>query len=206
MTPSVPAAATARMRDRLVRAGLSLRDVRDGDADALLRLIGAAYDEFDCGPLDPSGFDADLAAPATYADDHGRRWWVVTTTDDVPVATVAHSAPRAARPQDTEGSAGMVPGASPDMVVDDATVVVELHRLYLAPQVRGQGVAGALVAGIVDEVRRLAAHRLIAWSDTRLTAAHVRYLALGFTRAETSRELGDPAGTTEIRFDLLLAR
>jgi GNAT superfamily N-acetyltransferase len=208
VTTSASATATERMLERLGRVGrvgLSLRDVRDGDAAALVQLISAAYDEFDCGPLDPSGFDADLAAPATYAKDHGRHWWVVTATDDVPIATVAHSSPRAARPQDTLGSAGTIPGSSAGTAVQAATVVVELHRLYLAPQVRGQGVAGALVAGIVDEVRRLGAHRLIAWSDTRLTAAHTRYLALGFTQAETSRELGDLAGTTEIRFDLLLA-
>jgi GNAT superfamily N-acetyltransferase len=208
-TPSVPVTATARMRgrlDRLGRTGLSLREVRDGDAGALVRLIGAAYDEFDCGPLDPSGFDADLVAPATHANDHGRCWWVVADTDDHPVATVAHSSPRAARPQDTVGTAGTVPGPSSDAIVRESSVVVELHRLYLAPQVRGQGVAGALVAGIVEEARMHGAHRLIAWSDTRLTAAHVRYLALGFTQAETSRELGDPAGTTEVRFDLMLER
>jgi len=208
VTTSASAAATERMLERLARVGrvgLSLRDVRDGDAAALVRIIGAAYDEFDCGPLDPSGFDADLAAPATYAKDHGRRWWVVTATDDVPVATVAHSSPRAARPQDTLGSMGTVPGSSQDIAASAATMVVELHRLYLAPQVRGQGVAGALVAGIVDEAHLLGAHRLIAWSDTRLTAAHARYLALGLSQADTSRELGDPAGTTEVRFDLLLA-
>jgi hypothetical protein len=64
--------------------------------------------------------------------------------------------------------------------------------------------ASALVAGIAAEARHLGAQRLIAWSDTRLVAAHVRYEALGFVLAGMSRELGDPAGTTEIRFDLPL--
>jgi putative acetyltransferase len=199
--------ATARMAGRLSRLDrhglleherLALREVRDEDTDALVTLIGAAYDEFTCGPLDPAGFDADLAAPATYASAHGRRWWVVTA-NDAPIATIAHSSPRIARVDDTVGSAaaGTVRGT-------EGTTVVELHRLYLDPTVRGRGLASALVTGIVDEARQHGAHRLIAWSDTRLVAAHARYLAFGFVQAGTSRELGDPAGTTEVRFDLLL--
>ena len=187
-------AATARMLARVARvvrsdrpsaAGRTLRDVRDADAVGLVALVGAAYDEFDCGPLDPGGFDADLTAPASFARTRGRRRWVVTDEDDVPLASVAHSEPR-----------------------HDATsraAVVELHRLYLAPTVRGQGLATALVAGVADEARRLGGQRLIAWSDTRLVAAHARYLALGFTLDGDTRELHDPAGTTELRFDLLLS-
>ena len=188
--PTDPA-ATARMLARVVRsdrpgaAVRTLRDVRDTDAAALVRLVGAAYDEFDCGPLDPGGFDADLAAPASFARTRGRRWWVVTDEDDVPLASVAHSEPR--------------------HDATSRTAVVELHRLYLAATVRGQGLATALVAGVADEARRLGGQRLIAWSDTRLVAAHVRYLALGFTLDGDTRELHDPAGTTELRFDLLLS-
>jgi len=184
--------ATARMAARLDALaavgdlGLSLRDVRDDDAAALVGLIGAAYDEFACGPLDPGGFDADLAAPAAYAQERGRRWWVVAGPDDLPVASVAHSAPR------SEAATAVT------------ATVTELQRLYLAPSVRSRGMASALVAGIAAEARHLGAQRLIAWSDTRLVAAHVRYEALGFVLAGMSRELGDPAGTTEIRFDLPL--
>jgi putative acetyltransferase len=192
-TDPIDPVATARMAARVARivrpdaSGLTLRVVRDADAVALVRLIGAAYDEFDCGPLDPGGFDADLAAPATFGRSRGRRWWVVTGEDDVPLASVAHSEPR----EDTATSAGR-------------STVVELHRLYLAPAVRGQGLASALVAGVADEAQRLGGQRLIAWSDTRLVAAHARYLALGFTTDGASRELHDPAGTTELRFDLRL--
>jgi GNAT superfamily N-acetyltransferase len=180
-----------------------LRPVRDDDAPALLGLVGAAYDEFDCGPLDPEVFDVDLTAPATSAREHGRRWWVVTDADDAPVASVAHSAPRLGLARELAGSP--LPTVPPGKAeTGTGTTIVELHRLYLSPGLRGQGVASALVAGVAEEARLLGARRLIAWSDTRLVAAHVRYLALGFHLARTSRRLDDPAGTTEVRFDLTL--
>jgi len=188
--------ATLRMAGRLeatMDSGLRLRAVRDSDGPALTHLIGSAYDEFACGPLDPGGFDADLAAPATFARDRDRRWWVVTTADDVPVASVAHGAPHVDPT-----------GGDRDDRGDDRSgpVAVELHRLYLAPDVRGRGLAARLVAGVAEEARTSGGQRLVAWSDTRLVAAHVRYLALGFTLSVGSRELGDPAGTTEVRFEL----
>jgi len=190
-------AATARLSDRvgeplsalaaLTASGRApvLRPVVDADADGLLRLVGDAYDEFACGPLDPGEFDADLVAPATSAAARGRRWWVVTDPDGAPavLASVAHS---------------------PLHHLEDGTAAVELHRLYLAPSVRGRGLASALVEGIAAEARRLGATRLVAWSDTRLIAAHARYLAAGFVLSPGSRELHDPAGTTEVRFDLVL--
>jgi GNAT superfamily N-acetyltransferase len=168
-------------------AGLRLRAVRDADGPGLTRLVADAYHEFACGPLDPGGFDADLAAPADYAERRGRRWWVVTAEDVELVASVATSGPY---PAPDRGRAG--------------ANVMELHRLYLAPQVRGRGLASVLVAGVAEEAALLGADRLIAWSDTRLVAAHARYLALGFALTPASRELDDPAGTTEVRFDLPL--
>jgi putative acetyltransferase len=159
--------------------GLTLRDVSDDDGAGLAALIGAAYDEFACGPMDPGGFDADLDRPATHAARRGRRWWVVTGAEDdgTILGSVRHS------PVDARG-------------------VVELQRLYLAPAVRGLGLAEALVEGVADEARLLGAHLLEAWSDTRLVRAHARYLAMGFTLATDTRELHDPAKTTEARFDL----
>lgn len=183
------ALATARMAARMAAhldvPGLTLRTVSDADGPALTALIGAAYDEFACGPMDPGGFDADLDRPATHAARRGRRWWVVTrtaaraSTPGAVVASVRHS------PMDERG-------------------VVELQRLYLAPQVRGIGLAHALVAGVADEARLAGAHLLEAWSDTRLVRAHARYLTLGFVLATETRELHDPAETTEVRFDLHL--
>ena len=194
--PAHPDAATARMVELLRTSGVSyrpdgaplvLRRVLDTDGPVLTRLIADAYDEFGCGPADPGGFDADLAMPASYAQQRARRWWVVTDEHDVVLASAAHSELRPA------------PDPAPD-----GTFTVELQRLYLAPSARGSGLASLLIRGIASEAQLLGASRLIAWSDTRLTAAHTRYLAIGFSLADASRRLDDPAGSVEIRFELAL--
>ena len=198
-------AATARMAARLSaadqagRAGapFGLRSVRDTDGPVLTRLILAAYDEFGCVPADLDGFDADLAAPATYAGEHARRWWVVTDAQGLAVASAAHSPLRPILgPEDAGRGAGLRAGPG------TGQGVVELQRLYLAPEVRGSGLASLLIRGVATEAHLLGADRLVAWSDTRLTAAHVRYLALGFALSDASRRLDDPAGSIEIRFEL----
>jgi GNAT superfamily N-acetyltransferase len=181
--------ATQRMAERVsgsLRPGLSLREVLDVDGPGLLALVGAAYDEYACGPMDPGGFDADLQLPASAAAERRRRWWVVTDGHLGPGMVLASVALGPLHP-------------SPD-----GAAAMELHRLYLAPEVRGAGLATALVGGVAEEARLAGAARLEAWSDTRLVDAHRRYLALGFTLADGERELHDPAGTTELLFTLEL--
>ena len=179
-------AATARLAGAVAGLGrddLRVRRVEDADAAALTALVGAAYDEYACGPMDPEVFDADLAAPASMARESGRDWWVVVRDGPSPalIGSVAHG---------------------PLHTATDAGPIVELHRLYLAPDARGLGLATALLRGIVEEARRAGAAALEAWSDTRLLDAHHRYLAFGFLLTGDRRELGDPAGTTELRFTL----
>jgi len=179
--------ATARLAARVARVATSpsavpavtLREVTDADGPALVTLVGAAYDEFSCGPLDVERYDGDLVRPATWAARRSRSWWVVTDASGVVVASVAHG---------------------PLHLDEQGVATVELSRLYLAPSARGRGLATALLEGVVDEARRMGAHRLTAWSDTRLVAAHARYLAMGFTVTGDSRELHDLAQTTEYRF------
>jgi len=208
---STDAAALAEATDRLLkRIGraltddplgplamrpLNLRPVRDTDAAALSALIGAAYDEFDCGPLDPGGFDADLALPASRALERRRRWWVVESIlppDGVAVvASVAHGQLHAPAPDLRSGGVEIANAGA-----------VELHRLYLDPSVRGTGLGQLLLDGVAEEARRLGAAHLVAWSDTRLVRAHARYLAAGFRMAARTRRLDDPAGSVEACFVL----
>jgi putative acetyltransferase len=182
--------ATGRLAARLKEGalpGLVVRPAEDTDGHALTALVAAAYDEYACGPLDPEVFDADLAQPATSAAANARRWWVVLAVEggEEPslVASVAHGRAR----EDGDGAAS-----------------VELHRLYLAPSVRGRGLATLLIEGMAEEARLAGASTLEAWSDTRLVDAHRRYLSSGFLLTGDRRELGDPAGTTELRFTLAL--
>jgi GNAT superfamily N-acetyltransferase len=194
--PSLPIdpAATARLAAQVAAlasatprlTGVRLRAVEDADGAALTALVGAAYDEYACGPLDPDLFDRDLRLPASYAADHARRWWVVVRGEEL-VASVAHDDAR----EESD---------------DPGVLTVELKRLYLAPTVRGTGLATILIDGVAAEARRLGAGMLRAWSDSRLVDAHARYRALGFTVSSVTRDLNDPAGTTEQHFALDLTR
>ena len=185
------AASTARMAAAVAALdrGLGLREVTDADRAALRRVVGGAYAEFGCGELWSEGEDADLETPGTYAAAHGRRWWVVTDAALAP-------------PEGEPGPRVVASCALGPARVRAGRPTVSLHRLYLEPSVRGGGLATVLVRAAAAEARRDGADVLIAWSDTRLTAAHARYAALGFTRAVDTRELHDPAGTIEYRFEL----
>lgn len=151
------------------------RRVSDDDADALITVIAGAYAEHPGCVLDLPGVDDDLPAPATTAARRGSPWWVVER-DGQLVASIA---------------------AGP--VEDDGTI--ELKRLYLAPAVRGQGLATQLVGVLEAHAAGLGATVVVLWSDTRFAAAHRRYEALGYTQTGATRELHDPSNTTEYRFE-----
>jgi putative acetyltransferase len=56
----------------------------------------------------------------------------------------------------------------------------EVKRMYVAPEVRGQGLGRRLVAALVDEARRLGVQRLVLETGTRQHAALALYRATGF--------------------------
>lgn len=151
-----------------------LRPVTDADAAGLIALVASAYAEYPGCVLDLPGVDDDLPAPATTAATRGSPWWVLERD-----ATVVGSI-----------------GAGP--LRDDGHV--ELKRLYLAAPFRGQGLASALVAVVEAYARDRGAQAVDLWSDTRFTAAHHRYRALGYVDTGETRELHDPSDTTEYRF------
>lgn len=151
-----------------------LRPVRDEDAEALIALIAAAYAEYPGCVLDLPGVDADLVAPATEAARRDGPWWVLE--HDGRIVGCIGAGPR--RP---DGH-------------------VELKRLYLAPEVRGRGIATALVRHVEAHATTLGAAAVDLWSDTRFTSAHTRYQALGYRPTGETRELHDPSNTTEYRF------
>jgi RimJ/RimL family protein N-acetyltransferase len=154
--------------------GLQLRAVRDEDGDELIRLVGAAYDEYPGCVLDLPGVDDDLPQPATTAARRGGRWWVLVQ-DGVVVGSIGTGAPTA-----------------------DGTL--ELKRCYLDGGWRGRGLATRLVRRVEEHAAALGATRVELWSDTRFSAAHHRYETLGYRRTGETRELHDPSDTTEFRF------
>lgn len=151
-----------------------LRPVRDDDADGMIALVEAAYDEYPGCVLDLPGIDADLVAPATSAREADVVMWVVTDAGRV-VGSVG------AGPRAPEGE-------------------VELKRLYVAASHRRRGLAAGLVELVEQRARELAATHVELWSDTRFADAHRLYERLGYRPTGRTRHLGDPSDTTEYHF------
>jgi putative acetyltransferase len=77
----------------------------------------------------------------------------------------------------------------------------ELHRLYVRPDRRRQGLGETLVRLVEDHARERGAGAMFFWSDTRFTGAHRLYERLGYARAGGTRDLGDISNSVEYRFE-----
>jgi putative acetyltransferase len=76
-----------------------------------------------------------------------------------------------------------------------------LHRLYVRPDQRRQGLGESLVRLAEDYARARGATRMVFWSDTRFTTAHRLYERLGYGRVGATRDLGDISNSVEYRFE-----
>ncbi len=153
----------------------------DADADGLIALVEAAYDEHPGCVLDLAGIDDDLPVPGTTAARRGSPWWVVERA-----------------PTDERGSARVVASVGCGQV--DVEGAIELKRLYVAAAQRGHGLATQLIGLVERHAAGLGARCVELWSDTRFGDAHRRYAALGYERTGEDRLLHDPSHTTEWRF------
>jgi putative acetyltransferase len=79
--------------------------------------------------------------------------------------------------------------------------VAELHRLYLDPDRRGQGLGAALIALVLDWCDRQGIKRLELWTDTRFVHAHRLYERLGFERDGVRTLVGDINGSREFHYE-----
>lgn len=165
------------MRPPEMPDGLVARDARDSDADALFRLVGAAYDEYPGCVLDPEGVDADLQQIATTSQQRNGAFWVVEDGRGEIVACVGLA------PTEVDGEPG-----------------VELKRLYVAASQRRRGVGARLAAHVEATARQLERPVVELWSDTRFESAHRLYTRLGYEPTGETRTLHDPSDTTEYRF------
>jgi putative acetyltransferase len=143
-----------------------------GDAPAVVHLIGRVFGEYGWIWDPPTEVPDLLAFDEHYAEPRGGFWVVV---DGARVV----------------GSAGV------ERLEDR---VAELHRLYLAPDRRGQGLGEALVGHVLDWCRVRAVARLVLWSDTRFEHAHRLYLRLGFQQHGERTLVGDVNDSREYGF------
>jgi GNAT superfamily N-acetyltransferase len=166
---------------RRTGAPLILREARDDDAQDLFGLISLCFAEYPGCVVDPHEDLPDLLAPARSFATR-RSWapncfWVVEDGRGRVGASVAVDFP-------DEGTA-------------------ELHRLYVRADLRGLRLGTTLTRMAEEHARRQAATRMVLWSDTRFTHAHVMYRAHGY-RQTGERSLQDVSKTVEFGFERAL--
>jgi putative acetyltransferase len=149
--------------------GLVLRFARDEDAAAIIALISAVWSEYPGKTLVAAADMPELLRPASaYAACDGR-FWVVEANGAI-IGTVA-----------------MAPSKEPG--------VVELQKLYVAREMRKNGLGGFLCQLVEQEARQRGADAVELWSDIKLLDAHRRYERRGYIRGETLKTYNDTSGT-----------
>jgi putative acetyltransferase len=156
----------------------AVRLARDEDAQDLFGLLALCFAEYPGCYVDPHEDLADLRAPRRAFADKGGAFFVAEDSSGRACACAAVDYPE-------EGTG-------------------ELHRLYVRPDLRRQGLAERLVRLVEAHARGRGAQKMVSWSDTRFTAAHRLYERLGYVRAEGTRALGDVSNSVEARFEKAL--
>jgi len=149
--------------------GLVLRSARDDDAAAIIALISAVWSEYPGKTLVAAADMPELLQPATDYARSGGRFWVVEAHDRI-IGTIA-----------------LQPSAEPG--------VVELQKLYVARDMRRNGLGGFLCRLVEREAHRCGAQTIELWSDVKLLDAHRRYERLGYQRGQALKTYGDTSGT-----------
>jgi putative acetyltransferase len=154
-------------------AGLVLRFARDDDAAAIVALIAAVWSEYPGKTLVPAADMPELLSPATAYGRCGGRFWVVEA-GQFPESEII-------------GTIALQPSAEPG--------VAELQKLYVARDVRRNGLGSFLCYLVEREARERGAHAVELWSDVKLLDAHRRYEQLGYRRGEALKTYNDTSGT-----------
>lgn len=155
---------------------LTIRSAQDDDAPGLISLIDGCFQEYDGVFLDLENDDAILKGMRSGFRANGGHAWVLE------------------RSRQIVGCIGWTPG----------TDAVELKKLYLNKDLRGQGLAETLTRLVIDAAKRRRAGRVELWSDVKFTRGHGFYRKMGFTPTGDSRALEDISNTREYRFVLNL--
>ncbi|MCZ8373756.1 MAG: GNAT family N-acetyltransferase [Beijerinckiaceae bacterium] len=167
----------------------TLRPARDEDAQDLFGLLALCFAEYPGCFVDPHDDLPDLVRPGHWLERTrpgpdgraiplGGAFLVLEDLRGRVCASVAYDLPE--------------PG------------IAELHRLYVRPDCRRQGIAARLVLHVEALARSDEARRMILWSDTRFTSAHGLYGRLGYQATGQTRDLGDISRTSEYHFIKML--
>ena len=152
---------------------ITIRPVKDSDAEGLFTLIGGCFAEYEGVFLDRDGLDSDLKAYETYVRELGGQGFVAFK-EGMLVASAAC-------------------GPSGD-------TSWEVKRLYLSASLRGSGMGLKLLHMIEDIAREAGATHMDAWSDTRFERAHSFYEREGYVKGPETRDLNDISKSVEYYF------
>jgi GNAT superfamily N-acetyltransferase len=150
-----------------------IRPVADNDSAQLIALIGAIWRSYPGILFDVEAELPELYGLATAYAKAGGAGWV---------------AERAGR---IVGCVGVVPASPPGSW--------EILKLYVAAEVRRQGLARRLMTLAEDCARAHGATAILLWTDTRFTEAHAFYRRLGYAQ-QGRRQLQDLSRTSEHGF------
>jgi putative acetyltransferase len=156
------------------QAVVTLRAVQDSDGPWLAGLIAACFAEYAGCFYEPAEFP-ELAAPANWYASKGTRLMVAEQR-------------------------GQVVGCTAATPLATSTPTLEIHKVYLAPQLRGNGLAQQLLRAALSACGGDDRTALVLWTDTRFTRAHSFYERLGFVRVPVIRYLADVSETWECRY------
>lgn len=154
-----------------------MRAVTDSDGLAVAALIEACFTEYPGCVFSWDEFP-ELRAPASWAETRGTQMLVI------------------------DGDGGAINGCI--CATPDGQGAVELHKFYLARQLRGSGLANDLMAKVLAFASQSDSATIFLWTDTRFTRAHRFYEKAGFVRQPETRLLGDISNTAEFCYSLEL--
>jgi putative acetyltransferase len=150
-------------------AGLVLRYARDDDADAIIALVSSVWSEYPGKTLIAATDMPELLKPASTYARAGGRFWVVEANGRI-IGTIA-----------------LMPSVE--------SGVVELQKLYVARNMRQNGLGSFLCYLVEREARERGARAVELWSDVKLLDAHRRYERLGYERGNALKTYNDTSST-----------
>lgn len=150
-----------------------IRPGRDGDAEAVIRIVGDCWAEYPGCVMDLDGECPELRALASYCAEKGGMFWAAEQDGAVCGIVCAYPLPDGAW---------------------------ELGKMYVDARARGTGMAAALVDVAEGHARARGAAWMKLWSDTRFDRAHRFYEKCGYVRHGPIRALGDKSNSIEFAY------
>ncbi|PLW75035.1 GNAT family N-acetyltransferase [Cohaesibacter celericrescens] len=152
-----------------------IRSATDEDGAELARLIAGVFADYDHCFFDDDEFP-ELKHPASYYAAMGGQMWVA------------------------EQDGNIVGSLAIGETLDSG--IFELHKVYVAKEARGQGLAWSMYNLATDLVDSRQGTCIKLWTDTRFVEGHQFYDKIGFEKVPVIRYLGDISHTWEYCYRL----